>query len=419
MLYIMTIVASTYNKDDKEASLFRTVITFFDNDLRELLVEECLFAPFDAKRYATWTKNFISTEVLKIISRTSDIKNIPKYIPKYKCDQYGFVEDAQYIISKNNVLKGRISAFELYLYESKFWESSSTQVFSDGFNTYKKFVNSLHRSVIEGNKDLLEDAYNVNKRYNTFLMIKCKEINETFRLSSLSQSFSSPLAFIVGQLSNKKYIDEICRQIRQISQITKIESVNVPFEVAISLIENCYSDSLEELDSIEMDRYINSVLEICFENASNELDYDYDKIKYTSIDELSKSDYKGLVKQYKNIKDQISFNYHSKMIPSNDFPDEIYIPPEAFEKAEEIMKTPKLTFGRTLPTAINFYINKLKKFKRFESKFKCHTFMKKLYGYLYNKLEEIKKCINFFEEIVHHFTYGGRINRIQYNSITY
>ena len=399
MLYIMTIVASTYNIKDKEASLFRTVITFFDNDLRELLVEECLFDPFDNKKYASWTKNFVSTEVLKIISRTSDIKNIPKYIPKYKCDQFGFVEDAEYTISKDNILKGRISAFELYLYESKFWESNSAQIFTDGFNTYKKFVNSLHRSVIEGNKELLEDAYNANKRYNTFLMLKCIETNDTFRLKSLAQSFSSPLSFIVGLLKNKNYIDEICLQIKQISQITKINSVNVPFEVAISLIENCYSDDLKDLDNIEMDKFISDVLEICFQNSSNELDYDYGHINYTSIDELCKSDYKGLVKQYKNIKEQISFNYHSKMIPSNDFPDEIKIPPEAFEKAEEIMKTPKMTFGRTLPIAINFYINKLKKFKKFESKLKCHTFMEQLYEYLNKKIKEVKKCINIEIEL--------------------
>ena len=399
MLYIMTIVASTYNIKDKEATLFRTVITFFDNDLRELLVEECLFDPFDNKKYASWTKNFVSTEVLKIISRTSDIKNIPKYIPKYKCDQFGFVEDAEYVISKDNILKGRISAFELYLYESKFWESSSTQIFTDGFNTYKKFVNSLLRSVIEGNKELLEDAYNVNKRYNTFLMVKCIETNDTFRLRSLAQSFSSPLSFIVGQLKNKNYIDEICLQIKQISQITKINSVNVPFEVAISLIENCYSDDLKDLDNIGMDKFIYDVLGICFLNSSNELDYDFDNISYTSIDELSKSDYKSLVKQYKNIKEQISFNYNSKMIPSNDFPDEIKIPPEAFENAEEIMKTPKMTFGRTLPIAINFYINKLKKFKKFESKLKCHTFMEKLYDYLNQKIKEVKKCINIEIEL--------------------
>ena len=399
MLYIMTIVASTYNIKDKEATLFRTVITFFDNDLRELLVEECLFDPFDNKKYASWTKNFVSTEVLKIISRTSDIKNIPKYIPKYKCDQFGFVEDAEYVISKDNILKGRISAFELYLYESKFWESSSTQIFTDGFNTYKKFVNSLLRSVIEGNKELLEDAYNVNKRYNTFLMVKSIEANDTFRLRSLAQSFSSPLSFIVGQLKNKNYIDEICLQIKQISQITKINSVNVPFEVAISLIENCYSDDLKDLDNIGMDEFISDVLGICFLNSSNELDYDFDNISYTSIDELSKSDYKSLVKQYKNIKEQISFNYNSKMIPSNDFPDEIKIPPEAFENAEEIMKTPKMTFGRTLPIAINFYINKLKKFKKFESKLKCHTFMEKLYDYLNQKIKEVKKCINIEIEL--------------------
>jgi len=399
MLYIMTIVASTYNIKDKEATLFRTVITFFDNYLRELLVEECLFDPFDNKKYASWTKNFVTTEVLKIISRTSDIKNIPKYIPKYKCDQFGFVEDAEYVITKDNILKGRISAFELYLYESKFWESSSTQIFTDGFNTYKKFVNSLLRSVIEGNKELLEDAYNVNKHYNTFLMVKSIEANDTFRLRSLAQSFSSPLSFIVGQLKNKNYIDEICLQIKQISQITKINSVNVPFEVAISLIENCYSDDLKDLDNIGMDKFISDVLGICFLNSSNELDYDFDNISYTSIDELSKSDYKSLVKQYKNIKEQISFNYNSKMIPSNDFPDEIKIPPEAFENAEEIMKTPKMTFGRTLPIAINFYINKLKKFKKFESKLKCHTFMEKLYDYLNQKIKEVKKCINIEIEL--------------------
>ena len=260
-------------------------------------------------------------------------------------------------------------------------------------------MNSLLRSVIEGNKELLEDAYNVNKRYNTFLMVKSIEANDTFRLRSLAQSFSSPLSFIVGQLKNKNYIDEICLQIKQISQITKINSVNVPFEVAISLIENCYSDDLKDLDNIGMDKFIYDVLGICFLNSSNELDYDFDNISYTSIDELSKSDYKSLVKQYKNIKEQISFNYNSKMIPSNDFPDEIKIPPEAFENAEEIMKTPKMTFGRTLPIAINFYINKLKKFKKFESKLKCHTFMEKLYDYLNQKIKEVKKCINIEIEL--------------------
>ena len=41
---------------------------------------------------------------------------------------------------------------------------------------------------------------------------------------------------------------------------------------------------------------MNNILEICFENASNELKYNTNDIYFTSIKELSKSDYKNLVK---------------------------------------------------------------------------------------------------------------------------
>ena len=396
MMYIMTILVSTYNNENKGESLFRSVYTFLDNEICELLIRECIFDPIDNEKYAQWTSNFISTEKLKIIIRTNDIKNIPKYIPKYKCDKFGFIEDIKFIISNDNILTGRISAFELELYESKFWESNSTQVYSDGFNTYRKFVNSLQRSVIQGDKELLEDAYNVNNRYNTFLMIKCDKANDSFRLNTLSQSFSSPLAFIVGQLKTKDYFNEICSKIKEISQIIQSNSVNLPFIVAISLINYCYSEDLKELDTIEMDKFINNVLEICYENASNELDYNYKNINLTSIKELCKNDYKSLVKQYKNCIDNITFKYNSIMIPSDDFPDKIVIPPEAFENAENIMKTPEMTFGRTLPVAVNFFINKIKKLKKMDD---YPNFLESLHTFLIEKIEEAKKCINIEIEL--------------------
>ena len=401
MMYIMTILVSTYNNENKGESLFRSVYTFLDNDIQELLIKECIFDPIDQNKYAEWTNNFISTEKLKIIIRTNDIKNIPKYLPKYKCDKYGFIENEKYIISKNIILTGRISIFELHLYESKFWESQSTQIYSDGFNTYQKFVNSLHRNVIKGDKELLDDAYNVNKRYNTFLMIKCAEGNDNFRLNTLSQSFSSPLAFIVGVMKNKEeYINEICEKIKEISQIIQSNSINLPFKVAISLIENCYCDELKEfLDIEEMDKFMNNILEICFENASNELKYNTNDIYFTSIKELSKSDYKNLVKNYKNNIDKISFKYNSQMIPSNDFPDVIVIPPESFENAEKIMKVPEMTFGRTLPIAVNFFMNKIKKYKKIESNNDFYDFLDNLHIFLVEKLNEIKKCIEIEIEL--------------------
>ena len=72
MIYIMTILVSTYDNADKGQSLFRSVFTFLDNNIRELLIHECIFDPLDKSKYAQWTNNFISTEKLKIIIRTSD-----------------------------------------------------------------------------------------------------------------------------------------------------------------------------------------------------------------------------------------------------------------------------------------------------------------------------------------------------------
>ena len=158
-------------------------------------------------------------------------------------------------------------------------------------------------------------------------MIKCSENNDEFRLNMLSESFSSPLSFSIGMMKNKEeYINEICEKIKEISQIIQRNSVNLPYQVAISLIEYCYCEELKEfLDVIEMDNFLNKILEICFENASNELKYktDIDEIFLTSIQELSKNDYKNLVKIYKNKIDEISFNYESKIIPSYDFPNKI------------------------------------------------------------------------------------------------
>ncbi len=401
MIYIMTILVSTYDNADKGQSLFRSVFTFLDNDIRELLIHECIFDPLDKSKYAQWTNNFISTEKLKIIIRTSDLKNIPKYLPKYKCDKLGFIDNAEFQISKDNIIKGRISAFELDLYESKFWESQSSQVYSDGFNTYKKFINFLQRNVIQGEKEYLDDAYNANKRYNSFLMIKCVKANEKYRLESLSQSFSSPLAFIVGTLKDKKYIEEICSLIKEVAQIIQSNSVNLPFKVLLSLINHCYSDfdKLKNLDTVEMDNFITNVLDICYNYSFNELDYNINCLDHISIKELCTSDYQNLAKQYKNIKDQTYFKYYPHIIPCNAFPKDIVILPEAFENSEEIMKIPTLSFGRTLPIAINFFIKNIKNFSDKKEEDKFYTFMEQLHQFLLEKLDEVKRCIEIEFEL--------------------
>ena len=388
MLYIMTILVSTYNNENKGESLFRSVFTFLNNDIQELLIEECIFDPIDKNKYAEWTNNFVSTEKLKIIVRTSDIKNFPKYFLHYKCDKFGFVENSEF-----SLFNDRISAFELHLFESNFWKSNSAQIYSDGFNTYKKFITILQRNVIEGEKELLDEAYNINKRFNSLLMIKCEEVNDKFRLNMLTQSFSSPLSFVIGVMKNKEeYINEICEKIKEISQIIQSNSVNLPFQVAISLIQNCYCDELKEfLDIVEMDKFLNNVLEICFENASNELEYNTKNIMVPSIQELSKNDYKSLVKKYKNKIDEISFKYNSQMIPSFDFPDKIIIPPETFENAEKIMKVPEMTFGRTFPVAVNFFMNKINKLKKINSDSDFYYFLKILHEFLVEKKNNILK----------------------------
>ena len=395
MLYIMQILTTKYKYENKSESIFRTVLTFLDNEIRELLIKECIFDPIDGNKYATWTNNFINTELLKLIIRTSDLRNIGNYIPKYKCDKLGFIDDTEVIISDNIKLKERISVFELFLFESKFWESYSSQVYSDSFENYRKFLTRLQINVIKGDKEYLNDAYNVNQRYNKLLMLKNNEINEEFRFNSLVQSFSSPFSFVIGQLKNEKYIDDICSQIEEISKVINKNSVNLPFKIIISLLEECYSNDLKELDKIEMEKFIRNVLEICYKNASNDLNYNTKNISNIPINELSSSDYKELVKQYKNTIDKIKFDEIPNFIPSNNFPSFHIVPPEACESAEEIINTPILTFGRTLPIAINFFIEKANELKKIESELKVYQFMKSLHKFLVSMIETVVNKINY------------------------
>ena len=173
MVMIMSNLAITYNDE----VLFRSVLSFLEDDIRELLIHECIFDPINSKEYSEWTSNFVNTERLKIIIRTSNVRNIPKYLPQYICDKLGFVENAEFKINENKTLKGRISAFELHLYESKFYESQSLQIYKDGFDVYKKFLLNYQRCVLLGDKELLEDTHNINKRYNYLLMLESSKGN--------------------------------------------------------------------------------------------------------------------------------------------------------------------------------------------------------------------------------------------------
>lgn len=376
-MYFMNILISTYNNQIEGHVLFRSDFTFLDNDIQELIIKECLLDPNDEKKYASWTNNFINTEKLKMIIRTSDIKNIGKYILKNNSDEYGFVDNSDFFIFEENKkdFVGRISAFELYLFETKFWESTSPQEYSNAIELYRKYMERLQIEVIKGNDKILKDTFLVNKRYNDILMIKCCEENNDFRLNSLIQSFISPFSFIVGQKYTKKYYENICELIKEIAQTSQKDSINVPYKVAISLIEKCYSTDLMELDVFEMDKYLKNILEICWENATNELKYDNDKFFENHIIEICKTDYKGLVRQYMNAINNAKFDYKSYMIPSNDFPQIHFIPEEAFENAEDILKIPMMTYGRTLPVAISFFISKIKqKLKRLKILIKCIIF---------------------------------------------
>ena len=381
---IMVMLISNLSITYKNEVLFRSVLTFLDEDIRELLIKESIFDPVEPKKYAEWTSKFVTTETLKIIIRTSNMRNISKYLPQYKCDKLGFVDDYELKINENRVLKGRISAFEIYLFESKFWESQSLQIYKDGFNIYKKFLTNIQACVLLGDKEYLEDAYNVNNRYNYFLMLenakgqfesKLKEC----RLTILSESFSSPLSYAIGQLKDEReYIEDICSKIQEISQITQKDSVNVPFRVAISLINNCYSECLPNLDSKFIDKFMNNILKICYENASNELIYIDTDIDYYPLKELCTSNYKNLVKNYKNYVDKVNY------------PQEKSIPMEAYEGAEDILKIPMTSMGRTLPVAVNFFMEKIKKMEKLKEEDNAYEYLNKLHSFLKKKLKEVK-----------------------------
>ena len=153
------------------------------------------------------------------------------------------------------------------------------QIYKDGFDVYKRFLINHQSSVLLGDKALLDDTYNINKRFNYLLMLDSakgsfEEQIKKFRFNLLSESFSSLLSFAIGQLKEeKKYIEEICCQIKEISQIIQSDSINVPYKIALSLIQNCYCESLPSVDSEGIEIFTNKVLDICYENASKELDY--------------------------------------------------------------------------------------------------------------------------------------------------
>ena len=90
----------------------------------------------------------------------------------------------------------------MHLLESKFYESQTLQIYKDGIDMYKKFLLNHQRLVLLGDKELLEDTYNINKRYNYILMLDYSNSKtiKSFRLTSLYESFSSLLSFAIGQL---------------------------------------------------------------------------------------------------------------------------------------------------------------------------------------------------------------------------
>ena len=392
MVMLMSNLAITY----KDEVVFRSVLSFLDNDIRELLINECIFDPIDPKKYSEWTSKFVNTERLKIIIRTSDIKNIPKYLPQYTCDKFGFVENAEFKINDNKIIKGRISAFELHLYESKFYESTSLQIYKDGFDVYKKFLLSHQSRVLLGDKELLEDTYNINQRYNYLLILDTakgmfeKNIR-AFKLNALYESYSSLLSYAIGQKkSEDNYIKEICAQIQEISLITQNDNINVPFKVALNLIQNSYCEKLPSIDCDKIETFLNNVLQICYDNASNELDYSYNDIKEKYfLKELCTSNYKDLVRQYKNCLDKVNY------------PKDNSIPYEAFENAEEILKIPETSMGRNLPIAVNFFMNKIKEMKKIDEDNEKYEYLKSLHSFLKDKIKYAKKMfeINFFMEL--------------------
>ena len=90
---IIVMLISNLSITYKSEVLFKSVFTFLDEDIRELLIKESIFDPFEPKKYAEWTSKFVTTETLKIIIRTSNMRNIPKYLPQYKYDKFGFVDN--------------------------------------------------------------------------------------------------------------------------------------------------------------------------------------------------------------------------------------------------------------------------------------------------------------------------------------
>jgi hypothetical protein len=359
------------------------------SNVQDLLVHECLFDPVHPEEFALWAQQATNTDILRMSLRISDIYQISNIFPKYKSNGFGF--DGTLFVNENLSFTGRITFFESFLFVSKFWNSTSPQVYRDAFILYQKFIQKLQaRSLRSKNPSILEDAYQTNNRFCRTLMSTSTKTSSEFRLGVLSEAFSSPLALEVGSLVNKNYHNDLFQMISSIP-VTSDDPINVPFTVAVTLIMQSECSELPSLRVI-CPILVEKLLVHCYSNAKPNIKYNI-KPSYCPISYLYSGDYTSFIHQYMNEIDQHQFlGLEDKFTRSQWQPQ--FIPHIACKDYEKILSTPKVGLGQSFVTAAKFFKSTVEndKFEKRE-----HTsqldMMKNLHSVLSSSIESIKKCL--------------------------
>ena len=424
LLSIISILVGTYKVEYnaskylyKSSDVFRSALTFLSNEIRDQLIKEALLDPVSNSSLANWAQNAFHSDIVGMALRISNIDEISKLFP-LNCKQHknditeenhifiNNVEFDEFSFSKNEIsykvdekvtLNGHLSFVELFLFQTKFWKSNSQRIYSDSFAILQKHLNILQIIALSTkDKKRLEQVYQLNLRLIQLLSLPAPEVQTNFRYGFLSEVFSHPYSISVGSIykNSREFSKEILQLIEMIPCLAT-DPFNLPFRIAINLIQNSYCKELPSLSESAAIitqgclEYSLKSLQTFEENSThhNNLDGMFD-ISDTvcsvrnlfapnevikNNEQIQNDHYKDFIRQYLNAIDSaaakfshISSDLHNcQVIYAFNFRNgwsRQVIPPEAYKNVDEMTKNPTISSGSGLRAALEFVYNLLQKY---------------------------------------------------------
>ena len=372
---------------------------FLDDETKKLLIRECIFDPIKQNEYASWVKQSTDRQFIRFILKTPDVTKIGDYIINYKTDEYGFVQNCNVLINQKLTFTGEISAVELMLYSSKFWETYSPDSFEQSYLVLRSYLSLLQEKALkeqnpEKQHDLLIKCYGVNMRYNKLLIYSDAKFRHTdFIISSLS----SPLSFICGtKIFKRKYVDDITELLEKYTKTNEKNEINVLYRVCVSFIRHCSSNDIDGLDIEEMDILMENILNLLNQSSTNDDNFDNKQISYYAVPFIT-ANYQRLVKQFMNELDkQRNVFVENDYIPIILMSDSISAPPTAFINEKEDTKIPVISPGRTFSVAVHFLLTKIQELNRYDPNYE---FLRNLHALLCSVAKEFLNDITIYIKI--------------------